>query len=171
MRRSLRCAREAVHELERHGWLKVTYRVTAQGDPDVSEYEITAPGESGTADTAAGVGHILPEGTAISAAKDSNLKTARLKGESRSASRHARAASRASTSTTTDKIASVRRAVIITYLPGDNESLDDEEALDIWARFIGERFIQDPVNYLCRIFEDFPSLDGVLSNTPERDIA
>jgi hypothetical protein len=61
------------------------------------------------------------------------------------------------------------------------EDLNDEDALDIWARFIGERQttkpVKDPVAFFYStrnntgVFSTFEYLDGVLSNTPERENA
>jgi hypothetical protein len=78
-----------------------------------------------------------------------------------------------------DKIAIVQRAVILRGW--DLEELDDEDALDIWARFIGERLtdkpVMDPVAFFYSpkknsgVFSTFEYLDGVLSNTPERETA
>ena len=55
----------------------------------------------------------------------------------------------------------------------DIREVEDEDALDVWARFVTDRKtavpLADPVKYLAGIFASFVSLDGVLSNTPERD--
>jgi hypothetical protein len=76
-----------------------------------------------------------------------------------------------------EQIAIVRRAV--EDCGWDNRELNDEYALDIYARFITERKSgppRNPVAYLYSakngtgIFASFDSLDGVMSNTPERDV-
>jgi hypothetical protein len=76
-----------------------------------------------------------------------------------------------------DKIAIVQRAVILRGW--DLAELEDEAALDIWARFIGERKTAKPVNdpvaffYSAKagtgVFSTFEYLDGVLANTPARE--
>jgi hypothetical protein len=78
-----------------------------------------------------------------------------------------------------DKIAIVQRAVIIRGW--SLSELDDEDALNIWARFIGERItdkpVMDPVAFFYSakkgtgVFSTFEYLDGVLANTPERESA
>jgi hypothetical protein len=70
-----------------------------------------------------------------------------------------------------DKIAIVQAATIRRGWP--LADLEDEDALNIYARFITDRKtavpLADLVAYLAEIFESFDSLDGLLSNTPERD--
>jgi hypothetical protein len=55
------------------------------------------------------------------------------------------------------------------------EGIDDEDALRIWERFLGERQttapVRDPIRFLSKIFNDTPSIDSLLSNTPQLDDA
>lgn len=65
-----------------------------------------------------------------------------------------------------DKIAIVREAVTWTYGSDDCETISDDDARDIWARFISDRTdVAKPFNFLTRIFEDFPHVEGILANT------
>jgi hypothetical protein len=84
-----------------------------------------------------------------------------VKGENRLASRRARpAAERA------DKIAFVRRAVMISYSAqdADEDNLTDSQAVALWCLLVSDRDPKDPVAYLCKIFEDTPYLDTHLAN-------
>lgn len=67
------------------------------------------------------------------------------------------------------KIQTVAQAVRHVY----QESIEDEDALRIWERFIGERQttapVRDPIRFLSKIFNDTPSIDSLLSNCPFLD--
>ena len=161
---SVRTARDAVRELERAGILKTLPRVSEQGDADTNRYELT--GILGAATGAEPPGATCRTGAAAGAAKDSNPKNESEGRKSRAAWLARPAVSRAS-----DQIELVRQAVAMAGW--DIREVEDEDALDVWARFVTDRKtavpLADPVKYLAGIFASFVSLDGVLSNTPERD--
>jgi len=161
---SVRTARDAVRDLEAAGALITAPRKTQAGDPDSNSYELLSV--LGEADSAGRPAESDRRGPADSADKDRTLKV-ESEGRNSLAPRHGRPA----VLSDDDKIASVERAVIV--CGWDPDELDDESALDIWSRFIGERVttapVADPVKYLLKTFSDHVSLDGVLSNTAERD--
>lgn len=161
---SVRCAQNAVRELKAAGLLTTVPRFTEAGDPDANQFRLRAL--EGGAPHAPGSGTSCTTGGARPAPKDSNSKTA-SEGRNTLASRRARpAVTRAE-----DQIELVKQAVAEAYW--DTREVEDEEALDVWARFVTDRKtstpLAAPVKYLAGIFESFESWDGVLSNTPERE--
>jgi hypothetical protein len=165
---SVRKAQMAVRELDSRGLVKVLPRLTASGDPDSNTYELYPVQDMHhpSAQSAPGVPHTVHPKNGSSSTE--------VKGDKSRASRLARPAAERPDD---QKISVVRRAV--DHVGWDNADLDDEDALNIYARFITER--QDPspvgdeVKYLYSaktgrgIFASFDSIDGVLSNTGERD--
>lgn len=157
-------ARRAIRDLKKHGAISVVARKTAAGDADSNQYEVLPlPGpvtQTGPPGSETGGGAVTET------PKDRNHKT-QSEGRNTLASRRARPA----VTRDEDRIATVQAAVIAAGWP--LSELYDEDALDIWDRFISQRRtsvpVADPVRFLSEIFESFVSLDGVLSNTPERD--
>lgn len=163
MSASLNTAKRAVRELECAGLLKRLPRVTADGDSDTNRYELLPV--MGGSPEAPPPGLTGLTGTAPQAPKDSNPKKA-SEGRNTLGSRRARpAVTRAE-----DQIEIVRQAAAEACW--DTREIEDEDALDVWARFVADRKTEvplaAPVKYLAGIFASFVSWDGVLSNTPER---
>jgi hypothetical protein len=157
-------AKRAIRELEDAHLLKRIPRRTAGGDSDSNAYELIVPAGSGHTDPTPG--HTDPTCGITQTPKDRTLKNEN-EGRNSRASRRARPA----VERDDDKIAKVQRAVILRgWVLAE---LDDERALDTWARFVTDRKttapIKDYVKYLTGIFDSFDSLDGVLSNTGERE--
>ena len=157
-------ARRAVQELQRAGAVKVIERWTDAGDRDSNGYELEPLGvvSEGHHPPVTGTPPVVSEGHPKTATSSKQVK-----GENSRASRRARPA----VERDDDKIAKVQRAVILRgWVLAE---LDDERALDTWARFVTDRKttapIKDYVKYLTGIFDSFDSLDGVLSNTGERE--
>ena len=165
---ALSTAHKAVRELQRAHLVKVLPRVTAKGDPDSNQFELTPLREAGYPRT--------PDGGGVMRETDpkNGTRSTEPKGDKSQASRLARPAV---TRSDDDKIAIVRKAVH--DCGWDVRALEDDDALDIYARFITERVTTTPVGdevaYLYSaktgrgIFASFDSIDGVMSNTPERD--
>ena len=158
-------AKRAIQELEAAGLVKKIPRMRASGSHDSNAYELLPiPQGWGLSDPTSG--HQDPTPGVRQTHKDRNPKD-ESEGRNTRASRRARPA----VERDEDKIAIVQRATIIRGWP--LADLEDEDALNIYARFITDRKspvpLKDPVSYLAEIFESFDSLDGVLSNTGERD--
>lgn len=162
---SLNSAKRGVRELEAAGLLKRLPRLTTEGDSDTNRYELMPV--IGRSPQAPPPGLTGLTGTAPQAPKDINSKTASEGREKSLASRRARPA----VTRPEDQIELVKQAVAEAYW--DTREVEDEDALDVWARFLGDRVttspVAAPVKYLAGIFESFESWDGVLSNTPERE--
>lgn len=163
MSASLNSAKRAVRELEDAGLLKRIPRLTSEGDSDANRYELLPV--IGRSPQAPPPGLTGPTGTAQQAPKDSNLKKA-SEGRNTLGSRRARPAV-----TRADQIEIVKLAAAEECW--DTREIEDEDALDVWARFVDERVtsvpVAAPVKYLAGIFASFVSWDGVRSNTPERE--
>ena len=158
-------AKRAVQELERAGLAKRIPRLKVKGDSDSNRYELL-PVPEGWGQRDPTPGHTDPTGGVSQTPEDRTLKQ-ESEGRKSRASRLARpAVSRAA-----DQIELVRQAVALAGW--DMRELEDEDALDVWDRFVTQRKaaapLADPVKYLAGIFASFVSLDGVLSNTPERE--
>ena len=152
-------AKRAVQELERAGLAKRIPRMKAKGDQDSNSYELL-PVPEGWGQRDPTPAHTDPTGGVRQSHKDRTLKQ-ESEGRNTLASRLA----------PTAQIESVRLAV--TEAGWDRREVEDDDALDVWARFITDRKttvpVADVVKYLAGIFASFVSWDGVLSNTPERD--
>lgn len=151
-------ARRAVQELQAAGLVKVIERWTEARDRDSNGYQLLPLG-------VVSEGHHPPVRETPPVVSGGHPKTAtssaQAKGENRLASRRARpAAERA------DKIAFVRRAVMISYSAqdADEDNLTDSQAVALWYLLVSDRDPKDPVAYLCKIFEDTPYLDTHLAN-------
>lgn len=146
-------ATRAIRELQDAGLVKVLPRVTELGDPDSNQFILTPPREAGypRSPGEGGVGRV--------ATPKNGSGSKKVKGEDSQASRRARPAV-----TRDEMIATVRRSVMLSYDPADEQDLLDGQAVALWYLLVGSRQPADPVKYLCKIFRETPYLDTHLAN-------